>query len=109
MERRDFIVSTLVRTGFRSSLKGFRQFCMCVEIYSDFRSYPIDRVYKIVARECNCTKSAVEKNLRRLFLSSDASNIIGKLFGMKFPECGNKEIIAAFANYIELQREYYAQ
>ena len=108
MERRDFIVGTLVRTGFRSSLKGFGQFCMCVEMYTDDRSATIESIYSRVARYCNCTKSSVEKNLRRLFESSNARSAIGGLFGMDCTESGNKEIVATFSNYVELQHDEYA-
>lgn len=103
MERHDFIVDTLVRNGFRTSLKGFDQFCKCLEFYSDERNATIGSIYGKVALECNCTKSSVEKNLRRLFVSSDACAAIGKLFGMKFADTGNKEIVAMFSNYIALK------
>lgn len=108
MERRDFIVGTLVKTGFRTSLKGFYQFCKCVELYSDDRTATIESIYKKVADDFNCTKSSVEKNLRRLFTSSDACSAIGRLFGMDFPEAGNKEIVAMFSNYVALQHDSYA-
>lgn len=107
MERRDFIVGTLVRTGFRSSLRGFEQFCMCVELYSDNRAATIESIYEKVAKRCRCSKSSVEKNLRRLFSSSDATSAIGKLFGMDFTDTGNKEIVATFSNYVELNRQCY--
>ncbi len=108
MQRHDFIVGTLVRTGFRTSLKGFGQFCMCVELYSDDRTATIESIYRRVASHCNCTTSSVEKNLRRLFESSNASSAVGKLFGMDFTDTGNKEIVAMVSNYIALQREKYA-
>ena len=108
MERRDFIICTLIRAGFRSSLKGFNQFCRCVELYSDDRSSTIEEIYARIACEYGCTKSSVEKNIRRLFESSDAEGVIGRLFEMDFTESGNKIIIATFANYVELQRKYYA-
>lgn len=107
MKRRDFIVSTLVRSGFRSSLKGFKQFCRCVELYSDDHTATIESIYLRVAKDSNCTKSSVEKNLRRLFESSDARRAIGRLFGMDFTDTGNKEIVATFSNYVELQRDNY--
>ncbi len=108
MERHDFIVGTLVKTGFRASLKGFDQFCECVELYSDDRMATIDSIYARVAEEFNCTKSSVEKNLRRLFSSSDACSAIGKLFGMNFTDASNKEIVATFSNYVALNRASYA-
>ena len=108
MERHDFIVGTLVRTGFRSSLKGFEQFCSCVEMYMDDHNVTIESIYARVARKCNCTKSAVEKNLRRLFESSDAGVAVGKLFGMDYVETGNKEMVAMLSNYIKLKRDCYA-
>lgn len=107
MKRRDFIIGTLVRTGFRSSLKGFEQFCMCVELYSDNKASTIESIYERVALRFRCTKSSVEKNLRRLFESSDARSAISKLFGMDFTDTGNKEIVATFSNYVELRRECY--
>ena len=73
MERRDFIVIMLVKVGFRTSLKGFDQFCMCLELYADDPTRTIGSIYKHVALNCNCTVSSVEKNLRRLFVSSDAT------------------------------------
>lgn len=108
MERRDFIIGTLVRTGFRPSLKGFDQFCKCVELYTDDCSSSIEKIYARVACDYNCTKSSVQKNLRRLFESSDACKVMSRLFGMDFTDSGNKIIIATFAKYIELQRQYYA-
>lgn len=108
MKRHDFIVVTMVRNGFRTSLKGFDQFCMCVECYSDNPTATIASIYKRVAAKCHCTGSAVEKNLRRLFESSDASSALGKMFGINFADTGNKEIVAMFSNYVSLQREYYA-
>ena len=109
MKRLDFIVGTLVRNGFRTSLKGFDQFCRCVEMYSDNRNATIESIYKRVALDCNCTKSSVEKNLRRLFTSSDACKAIGKLFGMDFTDTGNKEIVAMFSNYVSLTYDSYMQ
>lgn len=109
MKKHDFIVVTLVKTGFRTSLKGFEQFCMCLELYSDDPTATIGSVYKRVAENSNCTVSSVEKNLRRLFASSDASAAIGRLFGMEFCDTGNKEIVSMFSNYVSLQREYYTQ
>ena len=108
MKRHDFIVVTMVRNGFRTSLKGFDQFCKCVEFYADDPTVTIASVYKRVAAHCNCTESAVEKNLRRLFESSDATKAIGKMFGMDFSDTGNKEIVSMFTNYLALQREFYA-
>ncbi|MCH5166033.1 MAG: hypothetical protein J1G01_06495 [Clostridiales bacterium] len=108
MKRHDFIVGTMVRSGFRTSLKGFDQFCMCVEMYSDNPTATIESIYARVALDCNCTKSSVEKNLRRLFESSDASAVISKLFDMDFSDRGNKEIVSMFSNYIALQHESYA-
>lgn len=107
MKRRDFIVETLVRNGFRTSLKGFYQFCRCVEIFSDDRTATIESIYRQVALDFDCTKSSVEKNLRRLFESSDACKAIGRLFGMSFADTGNKEIVAMFSNYVDLQRDMY--
>ena len=109
MEKRDFIIGTLVKTGFRTSLKGFDQFCECVELYSQNKTATIDSVYTRVAEAFRCTKSSVEKNLRRLFSSSDACAAIGKLFGMQFPDTSNKEIVAAFSNYVSLNRKYYLE
>lgn len=107
MERHDFIVSTLVQEGFRTSLKGFYQFCRCVELFTDNKIATIESVYERVAKDFGCTKSAVEKNLRRFFMSSDAQAIIGRLFDMKFGDRGNKEIVATFCNYVDLQRKRY--
>ncbi len=107
MKRRDFIIVTMVRNGFRTSLKGFDQFCLCVEYYTDDPTATIASIYKRVADECKCTESSVEKNLRRLFESSDATSAISKLFGMNFCDTGNKEIVSLFSNYVSLQREYY--
>lgn len=107
MKRRDFIVVTMVRTGFRTSLKGFEQFCMCVEMYADDPTATIGSIYKRVAVRTNCTESSVEKNLRRLFESSDAQRAIGRLFGMEFCDTGNKEIVSMFGNYVTLQRDMY--
>lgn len=103
MKRRDFLVETLVKTGFRSSLKGFEQFCSCVEMYIDNHNLTIQSIYVRVADECNCTKSAVEKNLRRLFESSDAGVAVGRLFGMDYVETGNKEMVAMLSNYVKLK------
>lgn len=108
LERHDFIVGTMVKNGFRTSLKGFDQFCQCVELFSDDRSATIESVYRKVAENNNCTKSSVEKNLRRLFSSSDACTAIGNMFGMKFSDAGNKEIVAMFSNYVALQRDNYS-
>lgn len=108
MGRHDFIVGTLVRTGFRSSLKGFEQFCACVEMYMDDHNVTIESIYSRVASKYNSTKSAVEKNLRRLFESSDAGVAVGKLFGMDYVETGNKEMVAMLSNYIKLKRDCYA-
>lgn len=107
MKRHDFIVHTMVQTGFRTALKGFDQFCMCVELYSDDPSATIEKIYRKVANYCKCTKSSVEKNLRRLCESSDAANAIGKLFGIDFCDTGNKEIVSMFSNYVSLQRDCY--
>lgn len=109
MEKRDFIIGTLVKTGFRTSLKGFDQFCECVELYSQDRMATIDSVYNSVAQEFRCSKSSVEKNLRRLFESSGACTALGKLFGMDFPDTSNKEIVAAFSNYVSLNRKCYKE
>lgn len=108
MKRRDFIVSTLVRAGFRTSLKGFSQFCDCVELYLDDGTQTVEWIYDRAAGASGCSKSSVEKNLRRLFDGSDACAAIGKLFGVKLTDAGNKEIIAMFANYVELCRDRYA-
>jgi len=108
LKRHDFIVNTLVRLGFRTSLRGFEQFCACVEDFSDHRSATIDSIYVDVALQFNCTKSAVEKNLRRLFYSSDACAAMGRLFGAHFSESGNKEIVAMFSSYVGLHRAEYA-
>lgn len=107
MERRDYIVNILVRTGFRASLKGFEQFCKCLEMYADDRSATMSDIYDRVANEFRCSKSSVEKNLRRLFIGADASSVIGKLFGAKVSDASVKEIVALFGNYIELNRDYY--
>ena len=108
MKRRDFLVETLVRTGFRSSLKGFEQFCSCVEMYIEDHTLTIESIYIRVAGENNCTKSAVEKNLRRLFESSDAGVAVGRLFGMDYVETGNKEMVAMLSHYVKLKRDCYA-
>ena len=107
MKRRDFIVITLVKTGFRTSLKGFDQFCMCLELYTDDPSSTIGDIYRRIALCCKCSVSSVEKNLRRLFQSSDACAAIGRLFGMNYCDTGNKEIVSMFANYLSLQRDKY--
>lgn len=107
MKRHDFIVATMVKTGFRTSLKGFDQFCTCVEMYSDDPSATIESIYKRIAADSKCTKSSVEKNLRRLCESSCASSAIGRLFGMEFADTGNKEIVSMFSNYVALQRDCY--
>lgn len=107
MKRRDFIIVTMVRIGFRTSLKGFDQFCMCVEGYADDPTATIGSIYRRVAVAFRCTESAVEKNLRRLFESSDAKSAIGRLFGAEFIDTGNKEIVSMFSNYVALQREHY--
>ena len=108
MKRREFIVGILVKSGFRTSLKGFDQFCYCVELYSDDRTATIESIYKKAAVKFRCTKSSVEKNLRRLFDTSDAGAALGELFGMKFTDTGNKEIVAMFSNYVDLRRDCYA-
>lgn len=102
MSRRDFIVCTLVKMGFRTALRGFDQLCYCIERYSDDRTATIGSIYADVALACGCSKSAVEKNLRRLFVGCDASAKIGALIGIDFIDTGNKEIIAVLANYIAL-------
>ena len=107
MGRHDFIVGTLVKTGFRASLKGFDQFCSCVEMYSDDRTATIDSIYNRVADDFNCTKSSIEKNLRRLFSTSEACKVIGRLFDIDFRYAGNKEIVAMFSNYFALKRDKY--
>ncbi len=107
MKRHDFIVSTMVKNGFRTSLKGFEQFCMCVELYSDDPMSTIESIYRRVAGESRCTTSSVEKNLRRLCESSGASSVISKLFDMDFSDTGNKEIVSMFSNYIAIQRDSY--
>lgn len=107
MKRHDYIVRTLVKSGFRASLRGFEQFCRCVEKYTEDRAQTIDSIYAMVALEYGCSKSAVEKNLRRLIESSDASAAIGKLFDTDFVETGNKEIVATFANYINTRHDDY--
>lgn len=107
MKRHDFIVYTMVRNGFRTSLKGFDQFCKCVEHYTDDPTATIASIYKRVAEDFHCTESSVEKNLRRLFESSDASSAIGKMFGIDFVDTGNKEIVSMFSNYLSLQSEFY--
>lgn len=100
--RHSFIVATLVRSGFRASLKGFDQFCACVELYADNLNSTMDDIYSVVAVDFRCTKSAVEKNLRRLFEVADACNVLGSLYGFDFSQAGNKEIVAMFAKYVML-------
>ncbi len=107
MERRDYIINVLVRTGFRASLKGFAQFCKCLEMYADDKSCTMTDIYDRVSREFGCSKSSVEKNLRRLFIGADASRVIGRLFGAEFSDASVKEIVALFGNYLELNRQYY--
>ncbi|MCH5155796.1 MAG: hypothetical protein J1F69_04240 [Clostridiales bacterium] len=108
MKKRDFIIITLVKVGFRTSLKGFDQFCMCLELYSDDPTRTIGSIYEHIAISFNCTVSAVEKNLRRLFLSSNATDVLSRLFDMEFCDTGNKEIVSMFSNYMSLQRECYS-
>ena len=108
MKKRDFIIITLVKVGFRTSLKGFDQFCMCLELHSENPTQTIGSIYSSVALSFNCTVSAVEKNLRRLFLSSNATDAISRLFDMDFCDTGNKEILSMFSNYVSLQREQYS-
>ena len=108
MERRDYIINILVRSGFRTSLKGFSQFCKCLELYADNRSKTMTEIYSLVASEFCCSNSSVEKNLRRLFIGADASAVIGKLFGAEFADASVKEIVALFCSYIELNRDSYA-
>lgn len=105
MSRHDFIVSTLVKMGFRTALRGFDQLCYCIERYSDDRTATVGSIYCNVAAVCGCSKSAVEKNLRRLFTGCDASAKIGALIGIDFIDTGNKEIIAVLANYIGLNHK----
>ncbi len=107
MNRRDFMIATLVKAGFRTSLKGFPQFCDCVELYLDDGASTLERLYERAAKLCGCTKSSVEKNLSRLFDGSDACAAVGGLFGIVIPNAGNKEIISMFANYVKLNREEY--
>lgn len=99
----------MVQTGFRTSLKGFEQFRRCVELYSDDPSATIESLYERIADDFNCTKSSVEKNLRRLCESSDASSAIGRLFGIDFVDTGNKEIVSMFSNYVSLQSDSYSK
>lgn len=108
MERRDYIIKVLVQSGFRTSLKGFDQFCKCLELYADDRSKTMTDIYSRIASEFCCSKSSVEKNLRRLFIGADASRVIGRLFGTEFADASVKEIVALFCNYIELNRDNYA-
>lgn len=107
MDRRDYIIATLTKEGFRTSLKGFWQFLECLELYLDDFSTVIDSIYARVASDFDCTKSSVEKNLRRLFDASDACGIIGRLFGMSYHDVGNKELISLYANYFRLYRYNY--
>ncbi|MDE5562950.1 MAG: sporulation initiation factor Spo0A C-terminal domain-containing protein [Clostridiales bacterium] len=107
MKKRDFIIITLVKIGFRTSLKGFDQFCMCLDLYSEDPTRTIGSIYECIARNFNCTVSSVEKNLRRLFMSSNATAAISRLFGMEFCDTGNKEIVSMFSNYVSLQRGCY--
>lgn len=107
MKRRDFIVSTLVRIGFRTSLKGFDQFVQCVEFYLSDRNSAIESIYRRTAEVFGCSKSAVEKNLHRLLEGSDACSEIGKLFGIELNDASNKELIAVFSNYVLLHRDCY--
>lgn len=107
MKKRDYIIIMLVKVGFRTSLKGFDQFCMCLEMYSEDPTQTIGSIYNSVALNFNCTVSAVEKNLRRLFVSSNATDAISRLFDMEFCDTGNKEIVSMFSNYVSLQREMY--
>lgn len=81
---------------------------MCVELTSDHPTATIASVYRKVALSTHCTVSAVEKNLRRLFESADASKALGALFGTNFLDTGNKEIVTAFSCYINLQHDRYA-
>lgn len=108
MERRDYIVNILVRSGFRTSLKGFAQFCKCIELYADDRCATMTEIYSRVACDFRCSKSSVEKNLRRLFIGADASAVIGRLFGTQFTDASVKEIVALFCNYVELNRDNYS-
>ncbi|MCH5162355.1 MAG: hypothetical protein J1G38_02560 [Clostridiales bacterium] len=108
MKRRDYLVHILVRSGFRTSLKGFDQFCKCVELYSDDRSSTMSDIYSKVSVDFRCSKSSVEKNLRRLFVGANAGKVIGDLFGTEFADASVKEVVALFCNYVELNREYYA-
>ncbi|MCH5351036.1 MAG: hypothetical protein J1F39_03600 [Clostridiales bacterium] len=105
MKRHDFIVFTLVRAGFRTSLKGFAQFCLSVELYLDDSVATIDKIYEIISVRFSCSKSAVEKNIRRLILSSDAGAAASALFGADVSDASNKEIVALFANYVALHYE----
>lgn len=107
MQRRDFLVDTLLRAGFRTALRGFEQFCACVELYSDNRNATVDAVYVAVGKAFGCSPGAVEKNLRRLFASSDACAALSGIFGVRFCDVGNKEIIALFSNYLYLHRAEY--
>lgn len=107
MERSDYIVNILVTAGFKTSLKGFPQLCAVLGIYIDSKSATLDSIYGRVSVEFCCTKSSVEKNIRRLFESADACAVIGRLYGMTFADAGNKEIIAMLANYVMLQHDCY--
>lgn len=81
---------------------------MCIELYLDGNSSTIESIYGEVALRTKCTASAVEKNLRRLFLSSDACRAVSKLYGIDYTDCGNKQIIAMFANYISMNLPKYS-
>ena len=105
MTRHDYIVDTLVKLGFRTSLRGFDQFC--VEFYSDNRTTTMDNMYKFISAKFACSRSAIEKNLVRLFSCSDACTNIGKLFGIEIAVGCSKEIIATFSNYVCLHRDCY--
>lgn len=107
MKRHDYIIGTMVRNGFRTSLRGFDQFCKCVESYLDDPLSSIESVYNRIAVESNCTRSAVEKNLRHFCISSNASEAISRMFDMNFIDTGTKEIVTMFAQYISLQHGSY--
>lgn len=109
MKRRDYIISTLVQSGFRVSMKGFNQFCSCIELYLDDNTATIESIYCKVATAFSCSTSSVEKNLRRLFCSSDACKAISRMYNIKYNDSGNKQILVMFANYIELNRAHYAE
>ncbi|MCH5158278.1 MAG: hypothetical protein J1F33_03665 [Clostridiales bacterium] len=107
MKRRDFIIYTLVRAGFRTSLKGFSQFCHSIELYIDDGNATIDSIYGVISVRFSCSKSAVEKNIRRLILSSDAGNAASQLFGADVTDASNKEIVALFSNFVEMSYDRY--